>query len=103
MTAARRPASDLDDLISLVTGSHTARVYLDGTNARLQVLDRLAERDVYVSEDGAWIYDSREQAATHVTVDRAALEALQAEAEARGEEARAQLEAELGAPAADAR
>jgi len=62
------------------------------------VLDRLAERDVYVSEDGAWIYDSREQAATHVTVDRAALEALQAEAEARGEEARAQLEAELGAP-----
>ena len=89
-------ASDLDDLVSLVTGSHTARVYLDGTNARLQVLDRLAERDVYVSGDGAWIYDSREQAATHVTVDRAALEALQAEAEARGEEARAQLEAELG-------
>lgn len=91
-------ATDLDDLISLATGTHTARVYLDGSNARLQVLDRLAERDVYVSEDDVWIYDSREKAATHVTVDRAALDALKAEAEARDEEARARLEAELGAP-----
>jgi outer membrane lipoprotein-sorting protein len=64
----------------------------------MQVLDRLAERDVVVTEDGAWIYDSREQAATHVTVDRAALEALRTEAEARGDDERAQLEAELGAP-----
>jgi outer membrane lipoprotein-sorting protein len=91
-------ASDLDDLIDLATGSHTARVYLDGSNSRMQVLDRLAERDVVVTEDGAWVYDSREQAATHVTVDRAALEALRTEAEARGEAQRAQLEAELGAP-----
>ena len=91
-------ASDLDDLIDLATGSHTARVYLDGSNARMQVLDRLAERDVVVTEDGAWIYDSREQAATHVTIDRAALEALRTDAEARGDDERAQLEAELGAP-----
>jgi outer membrane lipoprotein-sorting protein len=91
-------ATDLDDLISLATGTHTARVYLDGSNARLQVLDRLAERDVYVSDDDAWIYDSREKAATHLTVDRAALDALKAEAEARDEDARARLEAELGAP-----
>lgn len=91
-------ASDLDDLISLATGTHTARVYLDGSNARLQVLDRLAERDVYVSEEGAWIYDSAEKAATHVTVDQAALDALKAEAEAHGEDAQARLEEELGAP-----
>ena len=91
-------ASDLDDLIDLATGSHTARVYLDGSNARMQVLDRLAERDVVVTEDGAWIYDSREQAATHVTIDRTALEALRTDAEARGDDERAQLEAELGAP-----
>jgi outer membrane lipoprotein-sorting protein len=91
-------ASDLDDLISLATGTHTARVYLDGSNARLQVLDRLAERDVYLSEEGAWIYDSAEKAATHVTVDQAALDALKAEAEANGEDAQARLEDELGAP-----
>ncbi|WP_139415891.1 LolA family protein [Agromyces laixinhei] len=91
-------ATDLDDLISLATGTHTARVYLDGTNARLQVLDSLAERDVYLSSDDAWIYDSSEQAATHVTVDRAGLDALKAEAEARAGDARARLEAELAAP-----
>jgi hypothetical protein len=28
-------ATDLDDLISLATGTHTARVYLDGDDARL--------------------------------------------------------------------
>ena len=96
--AAEASATDLDDLISLATGTHTARVYLDGSNARLQVLDRLAERDVYLSDEGAWIYDSAEKAATHLTVDQAALDALKAEAEARDEEARARLEAELGAP-----
>src|SRR5918993_2367612 len=89
-------ATDLDDLISLATGAHTARVYLDGPNARLQVLDRLAERNVYVSDEGAWIYDSAEKTATHVTVDEAALDALKAEAEAHADEARARLEAEAG-------
>lgn len=90
--------ADLDDLLSLVTGNHTAKVYVDGNDARLQVLDRLGERDVYLSDDGAWIWDSREQSATHVTVDLAALEALEAEAEAHADEARDQLEAELGGP-----
>ena len=96
--AASASATDLEDLISLATGTHTARVYLDGTNARIQVLDQLAERDVYLSEEGAWIYDSREKAATHVTVDQAALDALKAEAGTHADEARDRLEAELGAP-----
>lgn len=91
-------AADLDDLISLVTGDHIAKVYVDGSNARMQVLDRLGERDVYLSDDGAWIWDSREQSATHITVDQAALDALRAEAESHADEARAQAEAELGAP-----
>lgn len=59
-------AAKLDDLLSLVTGSHTAKVYLDGADARLQVLDRLGERNVYV--DGAagtaWFVDSESQTAT---------------------------------------
>lgn len=99
-------ATDLEDLISLATGTHTARVYVDGGDARLQVLDRLAERDVYVSDDGVWVYDSPEQAATHVAVDTGSFEALEQEleatygtgAEARADELRAELEAELGAP-----
>ncbi|WP_146185010.1 LolA family protein [Agromyces badenianii] len=95
---AEASASDLDDLVSLATGSHTARVYVDGSNARLQVLDRLAERNVYLGDAEAWIYDSAERAATHLTVDTAALDALKADAESHGDEARRQLEAELGEP-----
>lgn len=91
-------ATDLQDLLDLATGTHTARVYLDGANARLQVLDEFAERNVYLSEDGAWVYDSREEAATHVTVDRDALEALQADARSHADEWQQELEAELGAP-----
>ncbi|QKJ20388.1 LolA family protein [Microbacterium hominis] len=61
--------ADLDDLVALLTGSHTAKVYLDGEQARLQVLDQLGERNVYV--DGAaeqvWYVDSETQTATRVT------------------------------------
>jgi hypothetical protein len=63
-------AADIDDLIALVTGSHTAKVYLDGENARLQVLDQLGERNVYV--DGAaeeiWYVDSETQTATKLNL-----------------------------------
>lgn len=59
-------AAQLDDLISLVTGSHTAKVYLDGDSARLQVLDRLGERNVYVdgAADEVWYVDSESLSAT---------------------------------------
>lgn len=63
-------AADVDDLIALVTGSHTAKVYLDGESARLQVLDQLGERNVYV--DGAaeeiWFVDSETQTATKLNL-----------------------------------
>lgn len=101
---ASASAIDLDDLISLATGTHTARVYVDGDDARMQVLDRLAERDVYVSDDGVWVYDSREHAATHVTVDEASFDVLEQEleathgAEARADGLREQVEPEAGAP-----
>jgi hypothetical protein len=61
-------AADLDDLISLVTGSHTAKVYLDGESARMQVLDQLGERNVYVdgAADQVWYVDSETQTATQL-------------------------------------
>src|SRR6478735_261833 len=62
--------ADIEDLIALATGSHTAKVYLDGENARLQVLDQLGERNVYV--DGAaheiWYVDSETQTATKLNL-----------------------------------
>lgn len=78
-------AADIEDLLSLVTGSHTAKVYLDGESARLQVLDQLGERNVYV--DGAanqiWYVDSETQTATQLTLPSdAELDELHADAPA---------------------
>jgi hypothetical protein len=63
-------AADIDDLISLVTGSHTAKVYLDGESARVQILDRLGERNVYVNgaANEVWYVDSETQTATRLTL-----------------------------------
>ncbi len=65
-TDADSRAADVADLLELVTGTHTAKVYLDGDRARLQVLDELAERNVYVdgSAGEAWFVDSESQTAT---------------------------------------
>jgi outer membrane lipoprotein-sorting protein len=58
-------------VLELLTGSHDLRVYRDGSDARMQVLDQLAERDVVVNGGGkspeAWLYDSDENSVVHVT------------------------------------
>jgi hypothetical protein len=75
----------MDDLLALVTGSHTAKVYLDGRDARLQVLDQLAERNVYVDGDAGtiWYVDSESASAVKfVLPSETELEQLKAEVEA---------------------
>ena len=55
--------------LELLTGSHTARVYLDGpANVRVQVLDKLAERDLVRRGGDVWLYVSATNTATHVTL-----------------------------------
>ncbi|WP_430647171.1 LolA family protein [Agromyces sp. GXS1127] len=90
-------ASDaLTDLVSLATGSFDANVYLDGDSARLQVLDRMAERNVYVNPGEAWFVDSESQTATRLSVDDDAdLEGLEAELDRLADEAEADAEAAL--------
>ncbi|GAA1060480.1 sigma-E factor regulatory protein RseB domain-containing protein [Agromyces bracchium] len=94
-------ASDtFSDLVSLATGSFDANVYLDGEHARLQVLDRMAERNVYVNPGEAWFVDSESQTATRLSVaDDADVEGLEAELERLAAEAKdaakAEVEAEL--------
>jgi outer membrane lipoprotein-sorting protein len=75
--------------LELLTGEHTAQIYVDGTDrARVQVLDQLAERDVVINENDAWYYDSRSNEATHAVLpDKDAT--------------RAQLEAKLQQKAAE--
>ena len=59
----------VSSVLELITGSHTARVFLDGpTNARVQVLDQLAERDVVRHGTDVWLYSSETNTATHMTI-----------------------------------
>lgn len=61
--------ASLSSALELLTGSHTARVFLDGpSKARVQVLDRLAERDAIRNGSDVWLYSSSDHTATHVTL-----------------------------------
>jgi outer membrane lipoprotein-sorting protein len=57
------------DVFDVLTGSHTARVYLDGPDkARLQVEDRLGERDLILNGTDAWFYDFDDNEVVHATL-----------------------------------
>ncbi|MEK0157407.1 hypothetical protein [Arthrobacter oryzae] len=61
--------SDAASALELLSGPHTARVFMDGSsNMRVQVLDRLAERNAVRSGDQVWLYSSKDNTATHLTL-----------------------------------
>ncbi|MFB9716861.1 DUF2092 domain-containing protein [Arthrobacter methylotrophus] len=63
--ATQGPAS----VIELLSGSHTARVYMDGpAKARFQVMDMLAERDLVRNGTNLWLYNSADNSAAHMTL-----------------------------------
>jgi outer membrane lipoprotein-sorting protein len=52
--------------LELLTGPHTARIYLDGPeNARVQIMDRMAERDAIKNGRELWFYNSKDNTAAH--------------------------------------
>ncbi|KRF08873.1 hypothetical protein ASH00_04110 [Arthrobacter sp. Soil782] len=56
--------------LELITGSHTAQVFVNGPHqARLQVLDPLEERNVIRNGDDLWYYNSDENEAFHATLE----------------------------------
>lgn len=65
------PASpgSVASMIELLSGKHTARIYVDGKdNARVQVMDQLAERDVVRRGSDVWFYSSKDNAAAHLAM-----------------------------------
>jgi outer membrane lipoprotein-sorting protein len=59
---------DAASLLQLVTGSHTAKVYVDGqSKQRVQLLDTLSERDLIHNGPSMWTYDASHRTATHAT------------------------------------
>jgi outer membrane lipoprotein-sorting protein len=65
--------------LELLSGPHTARVYLDGPeNARIQVMDRLAERNAVKRGSELWFYNSKDNSAAHAQLPAGAAEHQQA-------------------------
>ena len=61
---------DSSELTSLISGTHTLRVRFSGEDkARLAVLGTLGETDVIRNGSDLWIWSSKEQAATHRTIE----------------------------------
>jgi outer membrane lipoprotein-sorting protein len=59
---------DAASLIELITGSHTAQVYVDGeSKQRVQLLDTLGERDLIHNGASVWTYNAKAHTATHLT------------------------------------
>ncbi|PTT58733.1 hypothetical protein DBR22_23015, partial [Arthrobacter sp. HMWF013] len=56
-------------IAELLTGEHTARIFMDGpAKVRVQVVDRLAERDVIRRDSDVWFYNSKDNSAAHLTL-----------------------------------
>jgi outer membrane lipoprotein-sorting protein len=56
-------------MAELLTGPHSARIYVDGpAKLRVQVMDRLAERDAVRHGNEVWLYNSKDNTATHLTL-----------------------------------
>lgn len=62
-------AGSVASVMELLSGKHTARIYLDGEdNARVQVMDQLAERDVVRHGKDVWLYSSKDNTAAHLSL-----------------------------------
>jgi outer membrane lipoprotein-sorting protein len=76
-------SSGLTSALGLLSGSHTARVFVDSSKTpsdaqkvRIQIEDKLAERNVVSDGTDAWSYDSQTNTATHAAIPSDAVPAL---------------------------
>ena len=68
-TSGPASAGGAASIAELLTGEHTARIFMDGpAKVRVQVVDRLAERDVIRRDSDVWFYNSKDNSAAHLTL-----------------------------------
>ncbi|WP_035875917.1 DUF2092 domain-containing protein [Cryobacterium sp. MLB-32] len=85
-------AGAVTSAMELLTGSHKARVYVDGADkTRVQILDKMAERDVIVNGTDGWTYDSQTNEVSHVAIPAELKSTLDAQAAERAARAPAGL------------
>ncbi|GAA1112633.1 hypothetical protein [Arthrobacter flavus] len=59
-------------MLEMLTAPHTARVFLNGpTQARIQILDEMAERNFILNGDELWYFDSEENSAVRSMIEPA--------------------------------
>jgi outer membrane lipoprotein-sorting protein len=52
--------------VELISGTHKIRVYASEVGMRVQVLDRMSQRDLIVNKDEMWVYDAKSATATTI-------------------------------------
>lgn len=68
-TSGPASAGGTASIMEFLTGEHTARVFMDGkAKARIQVVDRLAERDIIRRDNDVWFYSSKDNSTAHLTL-----------------------------------
>lgn len=102
--ASAAPPTDamLTSVLELVSGQHTARVMIDpAVGVRVQILDRLDERNIIVNADESWLYDSSTNTATRMVAPEPPelTDAQKAEFEGRLAELEGRLPADISTPA----
>lgn len=86
--------------MELITGEHRVRVFVGETGMRAQILDRMSQRDLIVSGNTVWSYDSREQTASFAELDEDKLAQGQQKAMAELDAYAAQIGLDLTDPQA---
>ena len=57
--------------LELLSGTQTARIYVDGaTKMRVQILDRMAERDLVRNGNKIWLYNSNDATVTYAELPK---------------------------------
>ncbi|TFD57856.1 DUF2092 domain-containing protein [Cryobacterium suzukii] len=89
-------ADALRTALELLSGSHEFRVYVGGeAQSRVQIKDRMAERDLIRNGNELWYYDSNTNEATHLSAPAD----LAASAQTKFAKLQAQLPTDLSTPA----
>lgn len=72
--------------LELLSGSRDFRIYLNGdSQSRIQIQDRMDERNIVRNGDDLWLYDSTSNQATHLTIPAEVKSAAEANATAFAE------------------
>ncbi len=100
--AAAASGALLDSVLEFASGQQTARVMIDPeVGFRVQILDRLDERNIIVNSDEAWLYDSSTNTATLFAAPEPVelTDAQRSEVESRFAELEGRVPADISTPA----